>query len=281
VQWLEQVAMRPMLEALLESVCKDKPDKLLNYAIGWMRSSYAEAAEEAEASSEETGLWTALSDIEPTPEGLMTYLKDVNATVILEGIIETAIRKQPKNVVAYVIDELAALRAGRKTDAPAETATNGSVSSAVIAESAKVAAHADPRADELLEAVDDGDQDLLAELLGKGVSPNCRDSSGEKTALIAAAEGEVGCLRLLLEKGASIDLQNKLGETALIAAVKYADAEVISILLEAGANPQVRDVSGKTAVDHAQVRLPPSDVQSTSCPALHMHTVRRDIVDLA
>jgi hypothetical protein len=27
--WLESVAMRPMLEALLESVCKDKPDVLL------------------------------------------------------------------------------------------------------------------------------------------------------------------------------------------------------------------------------------------------------------
>ena len=46
-QWLESVAMRPMLEALLESVCKDKPDRMLSYSVVWMRESYPELAEAA------------------------------------------------------------------------------------------------------------------------------------------------------------------------------------------------------------------------------------------
>ena len=31
--------LRPVLEALLASVCKDKPDRLLDYATEWMRTS--------------------------------------------------------------------------------------------------------------------------------------------------------------------------------------------------------------------------------------------------
>ena len=42
--WLESVAMRPMLESLLENVCKDKPNHVLNYAVSWMRSTYGELA---------------------------------------------------------------------------------------------------------------------------------------------------------------------------------------------------------------------------------------------
>ena len=44
-----------------------------------------------------------------------------------------------------------------------------------MADAAKAAANADPRADELLEAIDDGDQDLVAELQ----SLKMREASGE------------------------------------------------------------------------------------------------------
>ena len=100
-EWIDQVAMRPMLEALLESVCKDKPDRLLQYAIWWMRESYPEQAREAAVDIPLE--WTPRTDIEASPEALMAYLKDVDATVTLEGIIERAIRVMPTNVVAFVV----------------------------------------------------------------------------------------------------------------------------------------------------------------------------------
>ena len=116
--WLESVAMRPMLEALLENVCKDKPNHALNYAVSWMRSTYGELAAEAQRADEPDGEWHTRDDVEATPEGLMEYLKVSKITAILEAICERAIRAQPANVVAFVIDELAALRSVRYTAAP-------------------------------------------------------------------------------------------------------------------------------------------------------------------
>ena len=103
-----------MLESLLEAVCKDKPNDLLNYAIAWMRTSYPTESAEAATAAQSSGEWTPTADVEVTPEGLMSYLKNVNATVVLEGIIERAIRATPTNVVAFVIDDLAGLRSGEE-----------------------------------------------------------------------------------------------------------------------------------------------------------------------
>ena len=100
--------LRPVLEALLASVCKDKPDRLLDYATEWMRTSYPIQAAEA-AAADVICEWQPRTDVEPTQEGLMAYLEETNATTILEGIIERAIAAQPSNVTAYVVDELVAL----------------------------------------------------------------------------------------------------------------------------------------------------------------------------
>jgi hypothetical protein len=97
-----------VLEALLASVCKDKPDRLLDYATEWMRTSYPVQAAEA-AAADVVCEWQPRTDVEPTQEGLMAYLEETNATTILEGIIERAIAAQPSNVTAYVVDELVAL----------------------------------------------------------------------------------------------------------------------------------------------------------------------------
>ena len=75
VAWLESVAMRPMLEALLEAVCKDKPDRLLDYATEWMRTSYPEQAAAA-AAADCLCEWAPRADVEPTQEGLMAYLEE-------------------------------------------------------------------------------------------------------------------------------------------------------------------------------------------------------------
>ena len=250
--YLETVSMRPMLESLLESVCKDKPDRLLNYSIKWMRKSYPDAAAEALTAAEEDGTWSTRSDVDPSPDGLMQYLKEVDATTILEGIIERAIRATPKNVVAYVVDELAGLRKGESPKATPEVEEDAVHASDAVAQMSRVAARVDARAPELLEAISMGDADAVGALLKDGVPADSRDTDGLKTALMMAAEGEEACMRLLLEHGASIDYQNKRGETALMAAVQYADEGIIRLLIEDGkANVDIKDLFGKKAIDHA------------------------------
>ena len=255
MQYLETVSMRPMLESLLESVCKEKPDHLLNYSIYWMRKSYPEAAAAAATASTADGPWAMRQDVDPSPDGLMAYLKEIDATTVLEGIIERAIREQPRNVVAYVIDELAVLCT--RTQAPAEEedgAKEGTThASDEVARMSRVATNVDVRSEALLEAISQGDSTLVEQMLKDGVPADSKDANGLKTALMAAAEGEVACIHLLLKHGASVDGQNKRGETALMAAVEYADSEVIEVLLSEGkANAKIRDMFGKTAIDRAK-----------------------------
>ena len=253
VAWLESVAMRPMLEALLENVCKDKPDHLLNYSISWMRATYADLAMEAAAAEEADGDWATRADVEPTPEGLMAYLKEIDATTILEATIERAIRAQPPNVVAYVIDEFAGLRANPTGQVAAVAADVPSTPGGAVVSSAATAAAQGhhPLSKDLMDSIGDGDVERVEELLRAGVPADCKDAAGGKTALIAAAEGEEECLRLLLSHGAMVDFQSKSGETALMAAVKYSDASIVRILLEAGADPLLKDIKGVSATDLA------------------------------
>jgi len=113
-RWLTKVILernsqrlRPLLEALLHSVCIDKPDRLLDYATEWMRMNFPYEATDA-ASAECKCIWSPRDDIEATQDALISYLDETNATAILEGIIERAISAQPDNVHAYVLDELVA-----------------------------------------------------------------------------------------------------------------------------------------------------------------------------
>ena len=253
VEWLERVAMRPMLESLLESVCKDKPDNLHNYAITWMRETYGELAEEAACAALPDGDWAMREDVEPTPEGLMAYLKEVEATSILEAIIERAIRAQPENMVAYVIDEFDVLRSDSPEPLPVEGGLQAA--SSFVSGASQFAISVHPKAPQLIAAVEDGDVDTARALLEEGVPPNCKGQDGakEKTALMYAAEGEFELIKLLLDFGASIDFQTKHGETALMSAIKYNDGESVQALLDAGADYlNVRDISGMTALDFAQ-----------------------------
>lgn len=251
VEWLERVAMRPMLESLLESVCKDKPDNLHNYAIAWMRGTYADLAEEAGCHDQPDGAWATRDDVSATPEGLMAYLKEIEATSLLEAIIERAIRAQPPNVVAYVIEEFDALREAPAA-VPAAGVTQGAAT-AVVARSASFAISVHPKARELIDAIESGEVEMVEELLAEGVPADSKDDDGMKTALMYAAEGERGCLDILLAHGATVDFQSKHGETALMAAIKYGDVETVQVLLDAGADARnVRDISGHTAVDCAR-----------------------------
>jgi len=245
-KWLDESPLNAVLTALLEAVCMHKPDKFFNFSIGWVREEYPAEAAGAAAAADASGEWKSREEVDATPNGLMEYLKEIDATTTLESITEMAIRKQPVNVIAYVVDELVRLRGtGSSEGAAAHTNGNG------LAITRSVTADKHPKAGELMEAISEGDVDVLVELLTAGVPPDVKDDNGSKTALMAATEGERECMVKLLEAGANVNLQLRSGETALMLAVKYGDLEIIKLLLDSGADIGKRDIKGATAVDHA------------------------------
>jgi ankyrin repeat protein len=112
---------------------------------------------------------------------------------------------------------------------------------------------------ELLEAVREGDDKKIREVLGQNSSAfdvkikdgTTRVESGARrwTALHLAARGGHEMLaKILLERGADIDEKSSTGETALFMASKAGHGAVAKLLLESGASVQEKSDQGRTAL---------------------------------
>ncbi|KAB0390008.1 hypothetical protein E2I00_004129 [Balaenoptera physalus] len=119
--------------------------------------------------------------------------------------------------------------------------------------------------DRLLQAVENGDAEKVASLLGKkGASATKHDSEG-KTAVevfrrlcylfssfhLAATKGHVECLRVMVTHGVDVTAQDTAGHSALHLAAKNSHHECIKKLLQSKCPAESIDSSGKTALHYA------------------------------
>ena len=123
---------------------------------------------------------------------------------------------------------------------------------------------------ELIEAIDDNDNDLVIELLNKGVDVNYQeDTVGQSPLMTASMEGYYSIVDILLNAGADVNLIDSNGDNALIYAISNArkyypiDSDLLlrqrmglfeliaKKLLDNGINPFHRNNEGDTAYDVA------------------------------
>lgn len=106
--------------------------------------------------------------------------------------------------------------------------------------------------EQLFDAASRGAIDVVAALLEKGVTPDCRDKM-ERTPLIAAAEaGNANVVQKLLDHGAEVSVVDVDGETALMAAAYGNHLDVVQLLVSRGADVNFRNKDGSTALELAQ-----------------------------
>ncbi|MFD4986890.1 ankyrin repeat domain-containing protein [Streptomyces sp. NPDC058374] len=103
-------------------------------------------------------------------------------------------------------------------------------------------------AEELFSAVFEADEDLVAALLGAGVSPEAADAGGGTVLHSAAVAGQAPVVRLLLAAGADPDRRTAEGEIPLCGAACWGRTEVVRALIAAGADPGAADEPGPTAL---------------------------------
>ena len=249
-EYLQRTSLRPMLASLLERICKDRPDRLLPFMLEYLQKTYPDASLSANPINApgSFGTWARRTDVQPTEADLQAYLTEIKARETLEAVLEQALRVQPANVVAFVIDSLCS--GEELLGAPTGTAAGSTAAADVYADVATRQEPAHPDAPLLFEAVGEGDLARVEELLGRGVPVDSLNEDAA-TALLLAAEGEPAIVALLLSKGGHVDHQDRQGSTPLIAAVKYEDAEVVQLLVAAGASSGLADVGGESAVEHA------------------------------
>ncbi len=104
----------------------------------------------------------------------------------------------------------------------------------------------------LFEAVANGSDDEVKDLLDKGVSPDARDDMARTPLMVAAENGHWPLVRTLIERGADVNAVDVDGETPLIAASYSKDINVVKPLVEGGADLNVRNNHGSTALDIAR-----------------------------
>uniref|UniRef100_A0A2K5DKJ9 Retinoic acid induced 14 n=1 Tax=Aotus nancymaae TaxID=37293 RepID=A0A2K5DKJ9_AOTNA len=106
--------------------------------------------------------------------------------------------------------------------------------------------------DRLLQAVENGDAEKVASLLGKkGASATKHDSEGKTAFHLAAAKGHVECLRVMVTHGVDVTAQDTTGHSALHLAAKNSHHECIRKLLQSKCPAESVDSSGKTALHYA------------------------------
>ncbi|XP_069736186.1 ankycorbin isoform X1 [Phaenicophaeus curvirostris] len=106
--------------------------------------------------------------------------------------------------------------------------------------------------DRLLQAVENGDPEKVASLLGKkGASATKQDSEGRTAFHLAATKGHVECLRVMLTHGADVTAQDGAGHSALHLAAKNSHPDCIKRLLQNKCPADSSDNSGKTALHYA------------------------------
>ncbi|XP_076973047.1 ankycorbin isoform X2 [Tamandua tetradactyla] len=106
--------------------------------------------------------------------------------------------------------------------------------------------------DRLLQAVESGDAEKVASLLGKkGASATKHDGEGKTAFHLAAAKGQVECLRVMITHGVDVTAQDTAGHSALHLAAKNSHQECIKKLLQSKCPAESIDSSGKTALHYA------------------------------
>ncbi|XP_005078064.1 ankycorbin isoform X2 [Mesocricetus auratus] len=106
--------------------------------------------------------------------------------------------------------------------------------------------------DRLLQAVENGDAEKVASLLGKkGTSATKHDSEGKTAFHLAAAKGHVECLKVMVAHGVDVTAQDTSGHSALHIAAKNGHPEYIKKLLQYKSPAEGIDNSGKTALHYA------------------------------
>ncbi|XP_044520344.1 ankycorbin [Gracilinanus agilis] len=106
--------------------------------------------------------------------------------------------------------------------------------------------------DRLLQAVENGDVEKVASLLGKkGACATKHDSEGKTAFHLAASRGHVECLRAMVTHGADVTAQDTAGHSALHLAAKNSHPECIKKLLQSKCPTESTDNSGKTALHYA------------------------------
>lgn len=111
----------------------------------------------------------------------------------------------------------------------------------------------------LLEAIDDGNKELVQFMIDKGAQVNAATKDGWTPLMEAADEGHMEIVELLLSKGANVNATTKKGYTPLMVAVEEGHTSIAQLLIQKGANLDATTKNGwdafMEAIEEGQLEI--------------------------
>jgi Carboxypeptidase regulatory-like domain/Ankyrin repeats (many copies) len=100
----------------------------------------------------------------------------------------------------------------------------------------------------LMEAVDNGNQEMVIVLLNAGADVNTKNKYGGTALLMLREQTTDEIVRTLITAGAKVNSKDEEGNTPLMIAASLGNAPVLQALLEAGAKVNAKNKDGETAL---------------------------------
>ncbi|MEE9302654.1 MAG: ankyrin repeat domain-containing protein [Thiotrichaceae bacterium] len=104
----------------------------------------------------------------------------------------------------------------------------------------------------LFQASEQGDTDLILQMIGQGANISSANTNGETALHSAAAHNQLDAARILIENGADVNSRTVLGWTPLHSAARFGAENVITLLIQFGSLTQLRNNDDKSALDLAR-----------------------------
>lgn len=104
--------------------------------------------------------------------------------------------------------------------------------------------------EKFLNAANEGNNELIKELLSKGVDVNYKNDLGQSAIYVAALskKSDINTIKILLENGADINTKTIEKNTPLMAATTNNNVDIVDFLLKNGADVNAINSDGRTAL---------------------------------
>jgi len=98
----------------------------------------------------------------------------------------------------------------------------------------------------IIEASENGDEEIVAQLLENGADMNAPDLEGNTAFMFACSNGHFKIAQMLLKHGVCVNARNKQGSTAFLLACTMGQTKIVKLLLAHHADSRVTNFKGQT-----------------------------------
>ena len=131
--------------------------------------------------------------------------------------------------------------------------------------------------EQLVLAAENGEIEVLRNLVEAGADTNAQDANGRTAVMIATYNNDIEAVKLLVEAGADVNIQDDMKNNPLLYAGAEGFLEILKLTINAGADPTITNRYGGTALipasEHGYVDVVKELLTNTDIDVNHVNNL--------